>query len=131
MTVRCEFSYKGFEQYLEVLANAPLELDASIDRANIAGADVILEGMQRRVRRRTENLALHLKRSEPQSDGNVRWIEVGIDPEADADTHRYGNVNEFGSSSMAAQPYVRPAFDEDRAAARRAQRESLQKDAMI
>jgi HK97 gp10 family phage protein len=133
MTVRVSFKLTGFEQYLEKMANVPGLLDKAIDRANVAGADVILEGMLRRVPVLTGNLKNSLDRSEPKADGNVRFVEIGMGRKGsvDAETARYGNVMEYGSSSAQAQPYIRPAFDEDRTAARKAQRESLKKDSAI
>jgi hypothetical protein len=43
----------------------------------------------------------------------------------DAETAIYGNVQEFGSSSVEAQPYIRPSFRSKKAAAMRAMRDFL------
>jgi HK97 gp10 family phage protein len=131
MVCRANFSLKGFEEYLELIAKAGHDVDAAADQANIAGGDVLLDGMLRRVPRKTGNLAEHLERTEPKVDGNFHYIEVGMPRKTDAETARYGNVQEYGSAHTPAQPYIRPAFDEDKAKARKAQREKLKKAGVL
>jgi HK97 gp10 family phage protein len=122
---------KGFDEYFEKLVQAGKNIDAAADRANIAGGDVILEGMEELVPRRTGNLAEHLERSEPEVDGNYHSVKIGISPRADADTARYGNVQEYGSARTPAQSYIRAGFDRKKNKARKAQRESLQEDGAL
>ena len=81
--------------------------------------------MQRRVRKDTHHLEESIEASEPKQDGNFVYIEVGL-INADAETARYGNANEYGTSSMPAQPYIRPALDEDMTKARAAMRKVFQ-----
>jgi HK97 gp10 family phage protein len=131
MAVRGNLSLKGLEKYLETLAEAGKDVDAAADRANVAGGDVALAGTERRVPKDTHNLEQHLSRSAPQADGNFHYVTVGLDPDTDADTARYGNAQEFGTSEMAAQPYIRPTFDEDKAKIRKAQRQSLEQDGKL
>ena len=131
MVCRASFSLKGFEEYLEKIAKAGHDVDAAADQANVAGGDVLLDGMLRRVPRQTGNLAEHLERTEPKVDGNFRYIEVGMPRKTDAETARYGNVQEYGSAHTPAQPYIRPTFDQDKAKARKAQKEALKKAGII
>lgn len=131
MVCRVSFSLKGFEEYLEKIAEAGRDVDAAADLANVAGGDVLLDGMLRRVARRTGNLAEHLECTTPKADGNFHYIEVGMPKKTDAETARYGNVQEYGSARMPAHPYIRPTFDEDKAKARKAQRESLKKSGVL
>lgn len=120
MTTRGTISLKGFDEYLERVAKAGRDVDKAAAEAVAAGGDVLLEGMQRRVPKDTYNLEQHLERTEPKRDGNYTFVEVGLSKQADADTARYGNAQEYGSSSMAAQPYIRPTLDEDGSKARAA-----------
>jgi HK97 gp10 family phage protein len=120
MAVRYKLVTKGFEEYLEMLAAAGRDIDAIADEALEAGGVVLLDGMKRRVPKDTHNLEDHLVATAPEQDGNYHYIEVGLDKNADADTARYGNVQEFGSSSCEKQPYLRPTIDEDMGKARRA-----------
>ena len=124
------FKLKGFDEYLQVIADAGKSVDGAAEKAVIAGADVLLAGMQRRVPKDTLNLHDHLKRTQPKREGNFVSVQVGV-LEADADTARYGNVQEFGSATMKAQPYIRPTLDGDRAKMRRAQREALEADGVL
>lgn len=89
-----------------------------------AGAEVALAGMQRRVRVRTSKLKDHLKRSEIKRDGNVSFVEIGL-INAPAEVVRYGTVNEFGSSSVKAQSYVRATMNEDKGKIYRAMKARL------
>ncbi len=124
------FKLKGFDEYLQVIADAGASVDDAAENAVVAGADVLLDGMQRRVPKDTMNLHDHLKRTQPKREGNFISVQVGI-IEADAETARYGNVQEFGSATMKAQPYIRPTLDGDKAKMRRAQRQSLEADGVL
>jgi HK97 gp10 family phage protein len=130
MAVRYAFKLSGLEEYLEKIQQAGVDIDEAVDRALVAGAGVILAGMKKRVPKRTGNLESHLTMTEPRRDGNVHYIDLGL-LGADAKTARYGMVQEYGSTHDQAQPYIRSSFDMDKAAARRAERESLKQDGMI
>jgi len=121
MPVRYKLETKGFSEYLERLAQAGHNIDRLADQVLEIGGDIILQGMDRRVPRDTGNLAAHLERSEPEQDGNFHSVTVGLSKDADAETARYGGVQEFGwGPDHPAQPYIRPAIDEDMRSARAA-----------
>lgn len=119
MAVRAKITTKGFEETLEALAQMGRNIDPIVDQALGAGGNVLLEGMQRRVPKDTLNLHDHLALEGPIQDGNYHYILVGMARDTDAKTARYGNAQEYGTSSMAAQPYIRPTIDEDMRKARR------------
>jgi HK97 gp10 family phage protein len=105
---------------------APMAWTLGLGRNQLfAGGQVLLQSMERRVPRDTGNLAKSLSVSEVQQDGNLVYVDVGLLSDVDGETARYGTAQEFGTSKMAAQPYVRPAFDEDGKRAKAAMRESL------
>ena len=89
-----------------------------------AGADAALEGMQRRVRVRTGKLKNNLKRGEVQREGNVSFIEIGL-VDAPGDVVRYGTVQEYGSSSVKAQSFLRTTMNEDKSKIYRAMQAKL------
>jgi HK97 gp10 family phage protein len=69
------------------------------------------------------NLKAHIKIDGPHHDGNYHWAMVGVIHDiafTDAETARYGVAQEYGTSSMAAQPYIRPTIDEDKGKAGKA-----------
>jgi HK97 gp10 family phage protein len=113
MATWVKLSTKGFDEYLENLAKAGRDIDVITDQALKAGGKVLLDGMKRRVPKDTGNLENHLIVWGPQRDGNYHYILVGL-VNADAKTTRYGTAQEYGTSSMAAQPYIRPTIDEDK-----------------
>lgn len=131
MTARYKFELKGLEEYLENIAAAGLNVDKAADNALIAGGDVIVQEMLNRVPVLTGNLKAHLERQNPVQEGNFHSLEIGMPKNADADTARYGNMMEYGSVSVQAQSYIRPAFDTTRARVRRAEVDSLKKEGIL
>jgi HK97 gp10 family phage protein len=133
MAVRGYLSLKGLEKWLEALGQAGQDVGQAADRALQAGAEVALEGMQKRVPKDTHNLENHLAILGPEADGNYHSVQIGLlrGKGLDADTARYGHAQEYGSASMPAQPYIRPTMDEDKAKIRGAMRASLKKDGSL
>ena len=125
MTTKGYISTKGFAEFLEKIVESGQDVDQAAQDALTAGGEVALNGMQRRVPKDEHNLEKNLSLSEPQQDGNYSFIEVGLLRDVDAETVRYGNAQEYGSSSMAAQPYIRPTMAEDAGKIRKAMKESL------
>ena len=123
MPIKTRFSTKGFEEYLEKIAQKGEAIDPITDEALQAGGEVLVDGMKERVAKDTHNLEQHIDCSEPQQEGNLHFVEVGLLKDTDPDTARYGNVQEFGSTKMAAHPYVRPTLDSDMGKARKAMRQ--------
>lgn len=124
MAIRMKLSTKGLEDAMEALAALGKDLDAAAATALMAGGEVLLDGMKQRVPKDTHNLEEHLVIEGPNQDGNFHSIEVGV-VHADAETARYGNAQEYGTSSMAAQSYVRATVDADKGRASKAMRDSL------
>lgn len=119
MATKGELSLKGLEQWLEALAAAGEDVDLVADEMLIAGGDVLLEGEQRRAPVDTHNLADHLEVTGPVVEGNEHIVRVGLAPDTDADTARYGNAQEYGWDENPGQPYIRPTFDIDGVKARK------------
>jgi HK97 gp10 family phage protein len=124
MASRVKISTKGIAESLEALAQLGRDMDAAAGGALLAGGEVLKDGMKRRVPKDTHNLEDHIRIDGPHRDGNLTYIEVGVIG-ADADTARYGNAQEYGSSSMAAQPYIRPTVDEDKSKVSKAMKAKL------
>ena len=122
-----------FGPYLERLAEKAVDIDAAVDRAAKAGAEVLQKGMQRRVAVLTGELQDHITIDGPKVDGNHHAVEVGIirSKGVDGKLARKANAQEYGTSSMPAHPYVRPTVVEDRAQAIKAIKASLKQDGMI
>jgi HK97 gp10 family phage protein len=123
MATRVKLDTKGFAEYLEKITQAGQDVDAAAAKALDAGGDILLAGMVRRVPKDTHNLERHLNIDGPNRDGNFHYILVGLARGLDADTARYGNAQEYGTSSMGAKQYIRPALDEDMSKARKAMRQ--------
>jgi HK97 gp10 family phage protein len=104
---------------LETLGKMGGDIDAAAAGALRAGAEVLLGGMYERVPVDKGNLRDHLRVAQPARDGNTHSVMVGVIG-ADAETARYAHAQEYGTSSMPAQPYVRPAVDTLKGKARQA-----------
>lgn len=131
MTTQVKITSKGFEDYLERLNQLGADLDEAAARAVLAGAEVAQEGMIARAPELTGNLKRHIRIKGPDRDGNYVFCEVGVIHEkgfTDAETARYANAQEYGTSSMAAHPYIRPTMYEDRRKIIAAMRESFERD---
>lgn len=120
-------STKGLEKWLSALVEAGGNADVAAEEALAAGGDVAAAGMRERVAKDTHNLEEHIEASAPQANGNYHIVYIGVRQGSDADTVRYGNAQEFGSSSMAAHPYIRPTMIEDKARIMAAMRQVLKK----
>lgn len=130
MTVRIKVETKGFAEYLERVAELSGDVDRIAGDALEAGAQILLDEMKERVPVLTRNLKDHLAASAVQQDANFVYVDVGI-LDADRDTAIYANVQEYGSTSNPAQPYIRPAFDTSKSRVRAAQKEVFQKAGVV
>jgi HK97 gp10 family phage protein len=103
----------------------------TLERAIVSGALLIQNEAKRRVPKLTGNLSrsIHIGGHEDMNPGGAGVINTtgaGV-PGPEIATHSaavyvgtdviYGPPVEFGTSKMGAQPYMRPAFDGQRAAA--------------
>lgn len=131
MAVRTKLDLKGFDEYLEKIVQAGRNIDQAASRAVEAGGEVLLAGMQRRAPKDTHNLERTLKVDGPHQDGNLHYVEVGLARGTDAETARYGNAQEYGTSSMGAQPYIRPTLDSDMGKARKAMRQVFEEEEVL
>ena len=120
MATRVKFDTKPIINYLEDLVKNGKNIDLVVPKALKAGGGVLLEGMKKRVRKDTRNLEKHLEIDGPHQDGNYHFVKVGLSQKADAETARYANAQEYGTSSMPAQSYIRATEDHDLGKARKA-----------
>ena len=91
-----------------------------------AGADVMLEGMDKRVPVDKGDLKAHLSRGPVEQDGNLHSVEVGI-RNAPKKIVVYGTVQEYGSVSVPAQSYIRETIAKDKGKIYRAMRRVLER----
>lgn len=130
MAIKAKISTIGFDRAFETIRRAGGSIEAAADRALLAGARVLFVEMKSLVPVDTHNLEEHIEIGDVDVNGTFRAVEVGL-VNADAETARYGAVQEYGSSSVAPQSYIRAAVDGAGKAARRAMAESLKKDGAI
>lgn len=126
MPIRGTLSTRGFDVYLEQLAQAGKNVDAHAAEALLAGGTVMLTGMQQLVPVDRGELKAELRIVGPHQDGNFTYLNVGL-IDAPKEIQVYGTVQEFGSPSknIPAQSYIRAGFDKVKARAMKAIKASL------
>ena len=120
MAIRGTFQVKGVEEVMEKLRQKGVDLDAAAADAVLAAGNSLLTDMQALVPVDTGNLRDKLRVAGPNRDGNYVFATIGLSSQVDAETARYGTVQEYGSAHTPAQPYIRPALDNGKTRARRA-----------
>jgi len=133
--MKVKMEIKGLDEYLERIAQIGADVDEAAIAALEAGAAVAVYGMQRRAPFDSSNVTEpHLRdainQSEVHSDGSFHWVEVGL-VNADGPMARKANANEFGTSSMSAQPYIRPTMAEDKSKIIKAEKDVLTERGML
>ena len=134
MSMRHNFSLTGMSEWLEKISQAGVNVDDAAERAVMAGSEVAKEGMIEKAPELTGNLKAKIKIKGPVHDGNEVSALVGLIHDkayTDAETSRYGMAQEFGTSSMSAQPFIRPTLKGDIRKIRGAERNSLKEDAVL
>lgn len=126
MGAKATLKLTGVSDLLERIAQINGSVDDAADRALTAGAGVAIAGMKRRVAVDTGNLRNNIKKSNVKNDGGYFFINVGL-VDADAKTAKYGTVQEFGSTTTPAHPYIRPTMDSDKSEIRNAIKLSLER----
>ena len=120
----------GLSNYLEELAKAGQDIDAAAHGALEVGAEILEKEMIALVPKDTHHLESTIGVDGPHQHGNFSYVLVGV-VNADKETAIYGNVQEYGSSSVEAQPYIRPAFKRKKAAVMKAMKNHLQSLGML
>ena len=132
--MKSSFNVSGLENYLEVLQNAEKDINLVAREALGEAAQIIQSAMLSRVPFDTGNLKNHIKIKTPSREGNYNYVEIGIIHDAaftDKKTAIYARVIEFGSATVAARPYIRPAISSKRAAVTNLIRERLKKAGLV
>lgn len=80
-----------------------------LEKAVLDGAEVYEEGMRRRVPTRTGRLKKSITKETTKKSPVMVTVDVGPGKGG-----FYGLFLEFGTRKMAARPFMRPAFDEDK-----------------
>ncbi|ESU71107.1 hypothetical protein T260_15115 [Geobacillus thermopakistaniensis] len=100
------FQINGMQELLRQLERMGAEADRVKEEALLAGAEIIQQAASERAPRDTGKLAENIVISDVKEDGTV-----DIGPDRD---RFYGLFLEFGTSKMAARPFLQPAFEESK-----------------
>ncbi len=120
--MKAMFDIKGFEDYIEALQKAGKDIDLVSRDALRESGEMLQAAIIARVPVDTGNLKDHIKIKTPSVEGHYNYVEVGVIHDAaytDKETMIGAIAVEFGSTRMAARPYVRPAISSKKAAVKR------------
>jgi HK97 gp10 family phage protein len=113
MTTQGKFTMTGLKSWLEDIAAAGRDVDGFTHEVLGEAAEEVQDEMRRLVPIDTGNLYDHIQVDGPNQTGNYIFADVGVIHDrahTDRDTAIYSNVIEYGSASVGAQPYIRPAL---------------------
>ncbi len=123
MAFKTRISTSGLAEHIQRLVDQQKDVDAVVAEGLAEAAEILKTEMVKLAPVKTGNLRDHIRIAGPTKEGNVTYIEVGVIHSkklTDATTARYANAQEYGTSSMAAQPYVRPGTSKAKNKARKA-----------
>lgn len=121
--MRTKLTTKGLEDAFEELGRLGKDVDGAAMRALQAGAAVIQDGMKAAVAVDTGDLRDHILIDGPTQDGHFISVEIGVIHKKSFTPKRTAIkavANEYGTSSMAAQPFMRTGFAAAKSRARQA-----------
>jgi HK97 gp10 family phage protein len=98
--------FYGMQELIRRLEHLGTEADRVKEDALLAGAEIIQQAASEKAPRDTGKLAENIVISDVKEDGTV-----DIGPDRD---RFYGLFLEFGTSKMAARPFLQPAFEESK-----------------
>ena len=130
MVTQAKFTYKGLSEWMELLAEAADDVDGAVHEVIFEAATEVEQDMKSLVPIDTGNLHDHIQIDGPHQEGNFIYADVGVIHDAgftDKDTAIYGNVMEYGSTRVAAQPYIRPAIQKNKSILRRSMQKVLKR----
>lgn len=129
---RAKLTTKGFDDWLERIADAGADIDEVVAEALFSGAEVMQDAMRAEAPVRDPsvpakepvgNLKAHIKIKGPDREGNFHIIEIGVIHDkrfTDANTARYGMAQEYGWLGNPGKSYMRSGRDKSRRRARAA-----------
>lgn len=119
-------SLKGLDEYLEKVENMGGNIEEIIPAALEESAKVVLGYMEKGSERhkRTGDVYEAIEMEPTQKSGNTFSVEIGINldkhPEA-----IHAVFQEYGAPTFPADPFIRPAFDNNKAKIKRIQKKIL------
>lgn len=111
MSVNLEFSdLDKLQKRLDEMGRKGSTLE---NKALLAGAEVINKEVVKNAPERTGHAKKYLKVSKVSKEKGIKVVKVGIS-KGDNSEAFYLKFHEYGTSKMAARPFMRPAFERKR-----------------
>lgn len=121
----------GIEEYLQRIAQLGKDVDEAVKMAVNESAEIIYDAMRKGAEQHIRTAAVYdaIELIPATQSGNEISAAVGIDtvkhPQA-----IHGVFQEYGSPHFPADPFIRPAFDNNKSKAKKKQREVLIREGM-
>lgn len=111
MSVDLDFSdIEKFQKRLDEMGRKGAILE---NKALLAGAEVINKEIVKNAPKRTGHAKKFLKISKVSKEKGIKIVKIGIS-KGDNSEAFYLKFHEYGTSKMAARPFMRPAFERKR-----------------
>lgn len=113
MVTQGKFTLSGLENYLEDLAKSGENIDSLVQETLVEAAIEVREEMRNLVPVDEGDLLEGIQIDGPHQNGNFSYVDVGVIHDKSftgKELAIYGNVQEYGSATVDAHPYIRPAL---------------------
>jgi HK97 gp10 family phage protein len=129
MAIRGSFKLTGVEEYLKKINEAGNNIDNAVKEAIKESAQPILEDMKAGAERhkRTGAVVEAVEVTEIKQDGNFIYVEIGVNEEKAKAGAWHAVFQEYGSPTFEKDPFIRPAFDNNKNDVKKIQRKVLKK----
>lgn len=129
MGIRGEFKLSGFEEYLSKIQKIDGSIDDAVKEAIKESAQPIVKEMKEGAERhrRTGKVADAIEVTNIKQDGNFIYVEIGVDRDKAWKGAWHAVFQEYGSPTFPKDPFIRPAFDNNKSNAKSIQRKVLKK----
>lgn len=103
----------GVKEILERLQNIGANVGRLENQALKNAAEPVLQDAKTNVLVKTGKLKKGLKISNIKKKNGIKYIQVGVDRGDNSEVF-YGKFIEFGTSKMAARPFLQPAYEKNK-----------------
>lgn len=129
MAIRVQFKLNGLEEYLSNVNKAGNDITGAAQEAIDESTKPIIQEMKSKAQPHilTGKVFDAIEATPAKIDGNKIYSDVGINEEKAKDGAWVAVFQEFGAPHFPKEPFIRPAFDNNKSNVRQIQRKVLKK----
>lgn len=129
MAIRGTFKLTGVEEYLKKVQSAGNNIENAVKEAIKESAKPVLDDMKNGAERhrRSGEVVEAIEQSEVKQEGNFIYTEIGVNEDKAKEGAWVAVFQEYGSPTFPKDPFIRPAFDNNKSKVKSIQRKVLKK----